>query len=162
MLFKETQYILDTNTLSQLFRFYYRNNFPSLWTKFNHLVMDGRILSTREVLRELGDGRQAELAYIWAAGHEYLFPDPGTEEVLFVSRIFGVRHFQQNLQRKKHKPRRRGADPFVIAQAKRTGGTVVTEESKPPNGARIPNICERFEIPCINLQQLMDRENWIF
>lgn len=162
MLFTETLYIFDTNSLSQLFRFYYRNNFPSLWTEFNQLVSDGRILSAREVLRELGDGRQAELAYQWALDHEHLFADPGTEEVLFVSRIFDVRHFQQNLQTKKGKPRRRGADPFVIARAKRTGGTVVTEEAKPPHGARIPNICERFKIPCINLQQLMDRECWVF
>lgn len=162
MLFKETLYILDTNTLSQLFRFYYHNNFPSLWKQFDQLVKDGRILSTREVLRELGDGKKAELAYKWAKVHENLFPDPGTEEVRFVSRIFGVRHFQQNLQSRKGKPRTQVADPFVIAQAKRTGGTVVTEETKPPNGARIPNICEHFEISCTNLQGLMDREDWIF
>ncbi len=162
MLFRETLYILDTNTLSQIFRFYYRKNFPSLWKRFDQLVKDSRILSTREVLRELGDGRKAELAYKWAMANENLFPDPGTEEVQFVSRIFGVRHFQQNLQNKKGKPRRQVADPFVIAQAKRTGGTVVTEEAKPPNGARIPNICEYFKIACINLQQLMDREGWIF
>lgn len=162
MLFKETLYILDTNTLSQLFRFYYRNNFPSLWKKFDQLVKDGQILSTREVLRELEDGRKAELAYKWAEEHKYLFPDPRTEEVQFVSQIFGVHHFQQNLQNKKGKPRRRGADPFIIAQAKRTGGTVVTEEAKPPNGARIPNICEHFEIPCTNLQGLMDSEGWKF
>lgn len=162
MLFDETLYILDTNTLSQLFRFYYRDNFPSLWKRFDQLVQDGRILSTREVLRELGDGNKAQIAYEWAKEYENLFPDPGIEEVQFVSRIFGVAHFQQNLQTKKGKPRKQVADPFVIAQAKRTGGTVVTEESKPPNGARIPNICERFEIPCIKLQQLMDREGWIF
>lgn len=85
-------------------------------------------------------------------------PDPGIEEVLFVSRIFEVRHFQQNLQNKKGRPRKQVADPFVIAQSKQTGGTVVTEEAKPPNGARIPNICEYFKIPCISLQKLMDRE----
>lgn len=162
MLFKETLYILDTNTLSQLFRFYYRDNFPSLWIKFEQLVFDSRVLSTREVLRELGDGKKAELAYAWAVDHENLFPDPGMGEVRFVSRIFAVRHFQQNLQSKKGKPRKQVADPFVIAQAKQTGGTVVTEEAKPPNGARIPNICEHFEIPCIDLQQLMDREGWVF
>ncbi|MCY3916256.1 MAG: DUF4411 family protein [Chloroflexi bacterium] len=153
---------MDTNTLSQLFRFYYRNNFPSLWKQFDQLVLDGRILSTREVMRELGEGKKAELAYKWALDHKNVFPDPGIDEVRFVSRIFGIRHFQQNLQSKKGKPRKQVADPFVIAQAKRTGGTVVTEESKPPNGARIPNICEHFEVTCINLQQLMDREGWEF
>ncbi len=162
MLFKENLYILDTNTLSQIFRFYYRKNFPSFWKRFDQMVKDGRILSTREVLRELGDGRKAELAYKWAKNHENLFPDPGIEEVLFVSRIFEVRHFQQNLQNKKGRPRKQVADPFVIAQAKQTGGTVVTEEAKPPNGARIPNICEYFKIPCISLQKLMDREDWVF
>lgn len=113
-------------------------------------------------MRELGEGKKAELAYKWALDHKHVFPDPGIDEVRFVSRIFGIRHFQQNLQSKKGKPRKQVADPFVIAQAKRTGGTVVTEESKPPNGARIPNICEHFEITCINLQQLMDREGWEF
>jgi hypothetical protein len=162
VLFKETLYILDTNTLSQLFRFYYRDNFPSLWLKFHQLVSDGRILSTREDLRELGDGRKVELAYAWAEDQQNLFPDPGMEEVQFVSRIFRVQHFQQNLHGKKGRPRKRVADPFVIAQAKRTGGTVVTEEAKPPNGARIPNICEHFGIACMNLQQLMDHENWTF
>ncbi len=160
--FKETRYVLDTNTISQLFRFYYRKNFPSLWEKFDQLVLDGRILSTREVLRELGNGKKAELAYNWAKDHEHLFPDPGTIEVQFVSRIFGESHFRQNLQSRKGRLRKQVADPFIIAQAKRTRGTVVTEESKPPNGARIPNICEYFGIPCINLQQLMDREKWVF
>ncbi len=162
MLFKETLYILDTNSLSQLFRFYYRDNFPSLWKRYNQLVLDGRILSTREVLRELGGGRKVELAYKWAKAHENLFPDPSTEEVRFVTRIYGNRHFQQNLQSRKGKPRVQVADPFIIARASILGATVVTEESKPPHGARIPNICEHFEISCTNLKGLMDRENWTF
>ena len=162
MLFGEHLYILDTNSLSQMFRFYYRNNFPSLWKRFDQLVKDSRILSTREVMRELGVGNKAQVAYTWALDHEHLFPDPSIQEVQFVSRIFGVRHFWQNLQSKHGNPKRQAADPFLVAQAKRTGGIVVTEESKPPNGARIPNICEHFEIRCINLQKLMDREGWVF
>ena len=39
---------------------------------------------------------------------------------------------------------------------------VVTEEIYRPNAAKIPNVCEYFNIECINLQQLMIREGWQF
>ena len=48
-------YVFDTNVFSQLFRFYYRDRFPSLWKEFDSLVDDGRVTSTREVKLELED-----------------------------------------------------------------------------------------------------------
>lgn len=162
MLLPVTRYVWDTNSLSQLFRFYYPKNFPSLWKKFNLLVSEGRFLSTREVILELGDSRKVENAHQWAKTHASLFPDPTLEEARFVNAILERPHFRQILQSKKGKPKQRVADPFLIAQAKRVRGIVVSEEEKPRNGARIPNICDYFEIPCIKLQQLMDREGWVF
>lgn len=52
----------------------------------------------------------------------------------------------------------RGADAFVIAHAMADGGTVVTFESdKHPDAQRIriPDICAHFDVPCINLRQLL-------
>jgi hypothetical protein len=52
----------------------------------------------------------------------------------------------------------RGADAFVIAHAMADDGTVVTFESdKFPNSQkiRIPDICDHFDVPCINLRQLL-------
>ena len=52
----------------------------------------------------------------------------------------------------------RGADAFVIAHAMADKGTVVTFESdKFPDAQRIriPDICAHFEVPCINLRQLL-------
>ena len=46
-------YVFDTMIFSQLFDYYYRDQFPSLWAKFDMLVNDGRITSTREVRKEL-------------------------------------------------------------------------------------------------------------
>ena len=162
MLLPLTPYVWDTNSLSQLFGFYYRKNFPSLWKEFQLLVNEGRFLSTREVLLELAGSPKAENAHKWAQERPHFFPDATDEETLFVATIFERPHFRQILQTKKGKPKQRVADPFLIAQAKRAKGIVVTEESKPPHGARIPNICEHFDIPCIKLQQLMDREGWVF
>lgn len=49
-------YIFDNSPLSSLFRNYYRSRFPSLWGKFDALVAQGQILSTREAFREINDG----------------------------------------------------------------------------------------------------------
>ncbi|MCY4464452.1 MAG: DUF4411 family protein [Chloroflexi bacterium] len=162
MLFPAKPYVWDTSSLSQIFRFYYPKNFPSLWQKFNLLVIEGKFLSTREVFLELADTAKVENAHKWAKERPEFFPDPTDEETRFVISILEIRHFQQILQSKKGKPKKRAADLFVIAQAKRVSGTVVTEEAKPRNGARIPNVCEYFDIPCLKLQQLMDREDWVF
>ena len=162
MLFIEKLYVLDTSTLSQLFLSYYRDNFPTLWHKFDKLLKDSRIVSTREVLLELGDGHRAEKAHRWAKIHEHLFSDPTPEEARFVARILQQPRFQNILMGRKQKVRKRSADPFLIAHAKQLGGTVVTEEAQRLETASIFAICAHFDIPCIILKQLMDQEGWVF
>jgi hypothetical protein len=49
-------YVFDNSPLSALFRNYYRKSFPTLWQRFDQLVADGRLVSTREVFREIEDG----------------------------------------------------------------------------------------------------------
>ena len=162
MIFQEERYVFDTNVFSQLFRFYYSTRFPSLWTKFHEIVNDGRISSVREVMLELGDGRKSFGALEWAKAHSYLFPEPDAQEAQFVRDILAVQHFQRVIQNKKNRVGKRNADTFIIARADSIRGIVVTEESDPPHGARIPNICRRFDVPCINLEKFMLRENWEF
>jgi len=54
------------------------------------------------------------------------------------------------------------ADPFVIACAKIREGTVVTEEQMKPHAAKIPNVCDHFNIPCVNLEDFMKQQKWSF
>jgi hypothetical protein len=58
-------YIFDTSPLLGLFNNYYRRLFPSLWVKFDALVDNGQITSTREVLNEINDGPE-DAAWEWA------------------------------------------------------------------------------------------------
>ena len=58
-------YVFDNSPLSALFRNYYRKTFPSLWHRFDQLVDDGRLVSTREVFREIEDG-PSETLLEWA------------------------------------------------------------------------------------------------
>ena len=154
-------YIFDTNAFSQLFHSYYRNRFPTLWAQFDELIKSGEITSTREVAREIERDRVVALRK-WAKGQRDLFPAPNAAEAGFVRQIFAVPHFLQIIERKKLLKDGLNADPFVIVRAHDTGDTVVTLEGEPPNGAKIPNICRHFGIPCMSLEGFMEKENWTF
>jgi hypothetical protein len=154
-------YAFDNSPLSMLFKNFYPTVFHSLWRDFDKLVADGAILSTREVLREIEDGAPKNLQQ-WAADHAELFPAPTAEEAQFVTRIYAVPHFQNNIEGKKLLRGGRLADPFVIARAAVADATVVTMETLKPHAAEIPNICQHFGIPCLSLEGFMKAENWKF
>lgn len=154
-------YVFDTNAFSQLFHSYYRSRFPTLWDHFDELIASGEITSTREVAREIEGDRVVALRE-WAAGQRKLFPTPNVTEAGFVGQIFAVPHFLQIIERKKLLKGGLNADPFIIARARAIGGTVVTLEGEPPNGAKIPNICRHFGISCVSLEGFMEQEDWTF
>ncbi len=154
-------YVFDTSPISTLFKNYYPKRFPTLWARFDQLVADGNLVSTREVLRELEDG-PVEAARLWAAGQPDLFPTPGAAEGGHVAQIYAVQHFQQNIEQQKLMKGGRNADPFVIARAMAEGRRVVTIEALKPNSAKIPNICAHFDVPCLSLEAFMEAEGWEF
>ncbi|GAF78905.1 unnamed protein product, partial [marine sediment metagenome] len=118
-------YVFDTSPFSTLFRNYYKERFPTLWNHFDDLVGDGRIVSTREVKNEILVGPIADLRD-WVTRNREVFTTPTPEEGEFVSQIFSIRHFQQNVELQKLYTGGMVADPFVIAKAAVEGGSVVT------------------------------------
>ncbi len=154
-------YVFDNSPLSTLFKNYYRRRFPSLWQCFDELVVNGDIISTREVLHEIEDS-SIESMREWAARNGELFTTPNAEEGAFVARIYAVTHFQQNIELQKMLKGGRNADPFIIAKAAVTDCTVVTMEQLRPNAVKIPNICDHFGIPCMTLEDFMESEGWEF
>lgn len=154
-------YVFDNSPLSALFRNYYRESFPTLWQRFDQLVADGRLVSTREVFREIKDG-PIEGLLEWAKQNRELFATPTAEEGAFVAKIYAVPHFQQNIEQKKLLRGGKVADPFVIARAACENRTVVTVEVMKPNAVRIPNICAHFRVMCLSLPAFMQAEDWTF
>ena len=153
-------YVIDTSVISALHRNYYRSRFPSLWERFDKMVVEGRFTSVRESLRELEDRGGESLE--WAAAHSELFMTPDAKEGAFVASIYAVEHFQANFEKQKLLRGGRNADPFLIARAACIQGTVLTMEQFKANGAKIPNICEHFKVPCLDLQGFMEKEDWVF
>lgn len=154
-------YVFDNSPLSTLFKNYYRRRFPTLWQNFDALVASGNLHSTREVHREIGNSSLIELRD-WANDNNGLFSTPTAAEGAFVATIYGVRHFQQNIEQQKLLKGGLNADPFVIARAAVENRTVVTMELFKPNGAKIPNICRHFGVPCMTLEEFMEAEGWQF
>lgn len=154
-------YAFDSSALSALFRNYYRDVFKSLWAGFDGLVAAGRITSTREALREIEDSNLDDLL-AWAKANQAIFTTPTAAEAAIVGRIYAVPHFQHNIEMRKLLNGGKLADPFIIARAAAIGGAVVTTERLKPGGAKIPNICAHFKIPCHTLERFMQAEGWSF
>jgi len=51
------------------------------------------------------------------------------------------------------------ADPFIVAAAKVYNCLVVTQESFKKGGARIPTVCEKFEVEYINIEGFLELED---
>ena len=154
-------YVFDNSPLSNLFRNFYRARFPTLWQRFDTLIANGRIVSIREVLREIDDGPIQSLRD-WAAQNRAVFATPAAAEGAFVGQIYAQAHFQQNIEQQKLLRGGKNADPFVIAKAAIEDRAVVTMEQFRPNGAKIPNICRHFGVGCLSLEEFMEQEGWVF
>ena len=152
-------YVFDTGPLRQLFGHFDLKVFPDLWAEFHRMLVDGRILSVREVRREIfGPDNLLE----WVDTHKAVFLAPDDAQTEFMQEMLANQHAQGLIEQKKFKIGGGAADPFIIALARVRGGCVVTTEKYRPNAPKIPTLCEQFDIPCVDLTGFMKREGWKF
>jgi len=154
-------YVFDSNSLIDLFKHYYPSRFPSLWEKFDALVLSENITSVREVANEITqmDDRLSG----WTKSNKIIFPISSPDELRIVAEIFRNNHFQANIRKKERLQGKAVADPFVIAKARIVeNGCVVTQETAKENAAKIPNICQAFDVHYLNLEGFMEKEGWEF
>jgi Domain of unknown function (DUF4411) len=108
------------------------------------------------VLREL-EREEPDHVFAWAKQNGAVFTTPSAAETEFVGQILGVQHFQQIIGTKA----RFTGTPVAACAAVRTG-TVVTEERRKPNSAKIPSVCDHFGIDSVNLEGFMRAIDWTF
>lgn len=154
-------YVFDTNSLI-VTGYYFPDRFPTFWRQLDDSVAQGRILSVREVKRELENGNAREHLAQWVLQNAHIFRTPTQAEMTFVREVFAVPRFLEMVHKKQVLRGMPVADPFVIAAAKVQAACVVSEEAEKPDSARIPNVCLHFGVPCTNLEGFMEREGWSF
>jgi hypothetical protein len=144
--------VLDTSAYLNGRRDHYPPaTFPSVWGLIAAAMTDGRILPPREVFREL-TAKDDDIAE-WAKDLAGLFVDPSPEVQRAAGTIYAMFPGAG---------RRDGADPFVVAEAKVRGFTVVTYEGRSFTGVptrrwhrAMPGICARVEVPCVTLPEAL-------
>ena len=162
-------YVLDTNTLSTIFRFYYRDVFVSFWSSFDDLLVRGAAISVPQVRAELE--RLPGVAVVTRHLSELnptFFADNTADE------INAVREFVNRPSFATAVPGWIGitdpdeptpADPYLVAKAILAPypALVVTQERRAPHlTARIPYVCEQLGVRCTNLEGMMTELGWQF
>ena len=151
------KYVFDSGPFINL-KNYPADVFSSLWTNLTQLIKDGEIVSSSEVLKEIGN-YDDEIAD-WAKTNKQIFIKPSIEEQILVQQIL-AKH--PDLVKEEAillgKPY---ADPFVIAQAKSHNCTLVHSEKLKPNAHKIPNVCQDFDVKEISLFEFFRKEKWTF
>lgn len=153
-------YVFDTTSFRVLGN-YFPENFPTFWENIEQLIHKEGLISVKEVYSELENQAKGHLLK-WVESNKKIFLAPHQEETKIVAEIFKVKHFLQLVNIKSISKGTAVADPFLIASAKIRNACVVTEEVFKNNGAKIPNVCNHFDVTCTNVAGFMANEGWKF
>lgn len=151
-------YSIDTSSLvAAWYERYPHDLFPSFWKQLETLIHGGKAKCVDEVREELT--KKNDELFDWTIGMRGLFHPLTVEVQMATSRILSHPEHQKLTNTVKGRGR---ADPFVIALAKVSGASVVTEERSAPTKMKIPDVCAALDVRCISLLQLMRDEQWSF
>ena len=129
-----------------------KSTFTPIWDKVKDMIEAGALISTVEVRDELKDDDLVE----WSKRNDQLFL-PLTEEVQKKA-IDVLRDFPTMIKMKS--TGNSNADPFLVATASIEGATIVSDErlgDESTGDYHIPNVCRRYGIGCITLNDFLDR-----
>lgn len=151
------KYIVDTNVFRTFFRFYYNDITPELFNNLDSMIREGKIISVKEVYHELENQHKKDSDFMNNIKvYKNIFQEPtNEEEIEILKQIYSKRNYQNNISEKNLLNGNPVADAFLVAKAKCENGILVTAEEFSPNAARIPNICEEFNIKYISFKEFL-------
>jgi len=144
-------YCIDTSSLIALRQSYPSDLFQSIHSQFTELVRSGKIVVLDMVLDELKDRETDTFNFIKAN-------TPKERLLKFEKYILTTQKLIQTYYDGKRKSHSLKADPHIIACAKEENLTVVTEELG-SDDTKIPYICNKEQVNCINFIDLLRAEN---
>jgi len=165
---KQPRYTIDTSSLIEIFgteKMVSKRYTPGLWDEIVDLVNQGVIISDVEVLNEIKkDGTRGEELYDWAHANKHIFRDYDWMNEGRVIRFMSPKYGSFVNGKTSHVH----ADPWLVAQAKCLGLTIISEEK--PSGStdvtrhKLPNVCADplFNVKCIDLLGLIREQGWQF
>ncbi|MFW9889823.1 MAG: DUF4411 family protein [Candidatus Thorarchaeota archaeon] len=146
------KYSFDTSAFINPWKHYYRpHSFPRIWELVDSLIQKGEIVASEMVLHELKVQKDDLLQWV-VDREDNLIIRVDEEQQNIVIRIESDFPKFVNHQ----SPGRDYADPFVIALAIQHNLSVVTDETKPKKGTKIPDVCDFYNVGCIGYQEFLE------
>lgn len=140
-------YVIDTSCLTHIDR---QPNANAIWDTVIRLIEAGRLKTVQEVMGELKNVDATSHARLKDYRGQFVL---GMSIELFVE-AGRISHTYTRMSRPYH--RNDSADPWLVAVAKLEGYVVVTDEL--PSKQRIPVVCGREGVECMNLVQFIESE----
>lgn len=146
------RYLLDANTYIEAKNQYYGMDIcPAFWDWLDRQFALGAIASVDMIGRELKEGNDELANWVRERPDHFISNDDALTQTLFAEIV-------QFVMKGDYNPGNRDsflakADPWIIAKAKAIGASVVTHEAVAAANTRkvkVPNICQQFEVPCLN------------
>ncbi|MGA8617249.1 MAG: DUF4411 family protein [Candidatus Sulfotelmatobacter sp.] len=155
-------YWLDTNVFIQAKNGLYKFKvFGVFWAFLHEQIGAGAIRCPKMVYQEIVNNEEPldDLAtWIKARRQSGLFVDANPDVQRAMNTV--ADYVMEKYERQHAGHFLSGADPWLIAYAIHCKGVVVTHESsKHPQAkaARIPDVCDGFNVPCIDVYEMLDR-----
>jgi hypothetical protein len=161
------RYTIDSSSLMDIFgpatTMISKQVTPGLWERLEQLILTGLVISHVEVLYEIKkDGLRGEELYEWANSHSTIFKEYSWESEGAVIKSMSPRYSAFVNQ----KVGDIYADPWLVAQAKTRGLSVITEEkaklTDDPQKHKLPNVCRHYDVKAMNLLEFTKEQGWTF
>lgn len=156
-----SSYCIDTSALIDLSYLYSPDVFPRLWSNLEALINEGKVISPKEVFKELE--RKDDELLKWAKGFKKMFINLDPEQINKVKEIQAK--FPNFVDVNKTTPE---ADPFLISLAINKGSTVISMEKpvnlkvNPKARPRVPDVCIDYNVKCVFLIDFFREQKWSF
>ena len=152
------RYWLDSNVFIEGFKGPYAFDIaPRFWDLIDEMIDGGRLACPVRVYEELQDVQDDLARWVRERRQSGLFVEPGhvVQEEFRAIAAHVMQRYPDNQARRRFLDR---ADPWVIAHARATGGSVVTLEptvSRTSQQVKIPNVCDRLNVRWANTYDML-------
>lgn len=150
------RYIIDTSAIlsqkpNELHR---RTVHKSQWEKIDELIRNHEIVMCSEIYDEVKDEEIKKL--LTSLSCKVIEIDDDIQK--YVRKI--VTECPKSISFTERSGTSSG-DAFLIATAMKYNLVIITEENK-QKANKIPQVCQKFNLECINILELCEREHWVF
>ena len=142
--------------------------FPGVWERLDELARNGRLKCPDETFERMAKFKRRDALKEWLLEREeqiiYRIEDHPTIQNSVV--LIQEEEYDNGMPYlSPPEGSKSGDDIWVVALAHNEKGCVVTYENSAKNSikrTKIPDVCERFGIPCLTLAEVLRQEQWRF